>query len=134
MRQAVKIPKLFHFTSERFVCSIMKEGLTRGKMLADWSDDLKKVKLINGWQWLTTNESFDQSWAVGTGKLPYKRNEVRMTIIVPEGRHRLNPWSQIQFLFPRTAPILNAYGDPESWWLYEGTVKPDWIKELKRKG
>lgn len=136
MESQVTIPVLYHFTSNRFVDSIMKEGLTKGCILSDFRRDplgVPKVKFAKGWQWMTTNESFDQEWAVGTGRLPYKRNDVRMKIVVPPGVHRLNPWSQIKFLFPKTAHLLSEFGDPQNWWVYEGIVKPEWIKELKRK-
>ncbi|MBL7544296.1 MAG: hypothetical protein JNL11_10785 [Bdellovibrionaceae bacterium] len=87
-------------------------------------------------QWLTKNPSFDQGWSIGTGKLPYKRNEVRMTIDIPlEERINLKPWSQMKFLVPLVANDLEAsdLADPENWLIYQGTVKPEWIKEIKEQ-
>lgn len=121
--------RLYHFTAERFLPSIQKQGLTRGVMLKS----LNPLAFIHGRQWLTKNPSFDQEWAVGTGALPYKRNEVRLTIEIPEAlAENVKPWSQMRFLVPEVAGDLSMFGDPENWMIYIGDVRPHWIVEIDR--
>jgi hypothetical protein len=123
---------LYHFTAKRFLDSILKEGLTRGMMLKSFNP----VAMIPNKQWLTKNPNFDQGWAVGTGRLPYERNEVRLTIEIPiDHRHLLKPWSQMKFMVPDVADDLEAsdLADPENWFIYQGSMNPKWIKEILAK-
>lgn len=120
---------LYHFTAKRFLAGIEKEGLTRGVMLKS----MNPPKFLHNKQWLTTNPSFDQGWSIGTGRLPYKRNEVRIEFEIPlDSRGNLKPWSQMRFLVPEVADDLEAsdLADPENWWIYQGDVKPWWIREV----
>lgn len=120
--------KLYHFTADRFLPGIRAVGLTRGVLLKS----LEPPKFLFGWQWLTTNADWDQSWAEGTGRLPYRRNEVRLTIEIPEQyMDHLQPWSQVRFLVPDVGPLLSMYGDPENWWLFRGSVRPEWIRKIE---
>jgi hypothetical protein len=90
--------------------------------------------MLDGWQWLTTNADWDQSWAVGTGLLQYKRNEIRLTIRIPKTSQALcKPWLQIKFLVPEVAGILSSHGDPENWWIFNGRIKPSWILKSEAK-
>jgi hypothetical protein len=120
----------YHFTADRFIKSIKKNGLIHGKLLTSLYPTIHHSAR---WQWLTTNSSFDQEWAIGTGSLPYKRNEVRITVTIPK-HHKVNlkPWSQVKFIVPEVATLLSAYGDPENWWLYEGIILPKWLGEIIR--
>lgn len=124
--------KLYHFTAKRFLKKIEVEGLTRGVMLKN----LNPPQFIFDKQWLTSNGSFDQGWSVGTGRLPYKRNEVRLTIEIPESHlHNCKPWTQMKFLVPEVADDLEAsdLADPENWWVYDGIIMPSWIKQIDEK-
>lgn len=121
----------YHFTAKRFVPSILKEGLTRGVMLKSWVGD--KVEFIPHRQWITTKKEFDQGWSVGTGRLPYKRNEVRMTVDIPlEFMVNCKPWTQMRFLVPEVAKDLenDERADPENWHIYQGNINPNWIVEV----
>lgn len=114
----------YHFTARRFVDSIKRMGLTRGKLLKNYSP----IEITDGYQWITTNSDWNQEWAVGTGMLPYKRNEVRLTIKIPKtSLSDCIPWSRLRFLIPNTADILGSRGDPENWWVFDGRIKPSWI-------
>lgn len=120
--------KLFHFTAKRFLEGIRKDGLTRGMMVKS----MDPPQFIPNMQWLTRNESFDQEWARGTGRLPYKRNEVRITFEIPEDDRRLIPWKgRGELLTPLVAKDLSAFGDPENWFVYDGRVSPELITEVK---
>lgn len=120
---------LYHFTAKRFVDAIKSDGLTRGVVLKT----LSPITFMSDWQWLTSNPKWEQSWAAGTGRLPYKRNEVRLTVVIPSSEtERCRPWSQVKFLVdPSVAQTLSSYGDPENWWLFSGRVDPSWITEIE---
>ncbi len=119
--------KFYHFTALRFLNSIVKSGLTKGRMLRS----LDPITFYSNYQWLTTNSTFDQSWLNPNSTLPYKRNEVRLTIDVPDHAMELcKPWSQMKFLVPDVAKDLSAYGDPENWWVYSGNIPARWILEI----
>lgn len=118
---------LYHFTAKRFVPAILKGGLTRGAMLKS----IKRLEFIYNRQWLTKNPSFDQEWAIGSGALPYQRNEVRLTVEIPDAlEENIKPWTQMKFLTPEVAEELSMYGDPENWMIYIGNVRPHWITEV----
>lgn len=107
----------------------MKQGITLGRMVRS----MDPPSFISNKQWLTKNESFAQGWSVGTGRLPYKRNEVRLTVEIPLSEmENCKPWTQMRFLTPLVAYDLedSPHADPENWWIYQGKIKPDWIKEI----
>lgn len=115
---------LYHFTARRFLADIRRQGLTRGVLLVR----TVPVTFRGGWQWLTSNpDPAGQTWARGTGILPYSRTEVRLTVDVPPGHEDLQPWSRVRFLVPEVAELLSEYGDPENWWLFNGAIPPAWI-------
>lgn len=119
--------RLYHFTAKRFLASIQKQGLTKGVMVKS----IAPPTFIFNKQWLTKNPSFDQSWSIGTGRLPYKRNEARLTVEIPtEALQNCKPWAQMQFLTPLVAKELSAFGDPENWFIYQGKIDPSWIKKI----
>lgn len=119
---------LYHFTARRFLKSIKSSGLTEGMMLKS----LAPPSFVFNKQWLTTNPTFEQSWLNPDSKLPYKRNEVRLTINIPEhGKPFCKPWTQMKFLVPEVAEYLSAFGDPENWYVYDGQIPPSWIIEEK---
>lgn len=129
--------KLYHYCPLSFLESIKEEGLTKGCIPM-----FQKSKVVfgGGFQWLTTNPSFEQSWENIYTTLPYRRNEVRLTIKIPEGDKNLIKWLDFCSFnwtdiekgdsIKRTAEILNSFGDPERWYLYSGNVKPEWIKKI----
>lgn len=124
--------KLYHFCAERFFPSIQKSGLTQGKIPLITSG---KFSFISNSQWLTTNPDFNQEWNA-MFELKYDRTAVRITVKIPIEDKKLVKWSELSKLpdLIETAAILNSYGDPENWWIYVGKVKPNWFREIKRKG
>lgn len=121
---------LYHFTAKRFLESIKRQGLTRGMMLKS----IQPLQFLPNKQWLTTKKEFDQGWSIGTGRLSYKRNEVRLTVEIPiDAQGNLKPWTQMRFLVPLVANDLedSDLADPENWWIYQGKIKPKWITEIK---
>lgn len=121
--------EFYHFTAKRFLDSIRRNGLTEGRMLKSF----KPIQFLNNKQWITKNASFEQGWSVGTGRLPYKRNEVRLTLKIPmEKMENCKPWSQMKFLVPDVAFDLedDPSADPENWWIYQGVISPKWIADV----
>lgn len=117
----------YHFTAKRFLPAIQREGLTHGRMLKS----IAPLSFIDNKQWLTKNPDFNQEWAHGTGRLPYKRNEVRLTVNIPlEKLTHCKPWTQMQFLVPEVAKDLSAFGDPENWFIYQGRIPAEWITDI----
>lgn len=122
--------KLYHFTAKRFLDSILKEGLTKGVMLKK----LNPIEFIFNKQWLTKNPDFNQGWSIGTGRLKYKRNEIRLTIEIPlDELPNLKPWTQMRFLVPEVVKDLedSDLADPQNWFIYQGIISPKWITEIK---
>lgn len=115
---------LYHFTARRFVDAILREGITRGFVLINFSG----LRFTAEYRWLTTNPSFVQAWADGTGRLPYNRNEVRLTVEVPPEHERLvHKWSALGPILSDEYRALSMLGDPENWRLFKGSVPPMWI-------
>lgn len=120
----------YHFCAEQFLSSIRKEGLKIGRM--PWGTLDGGVKLIPGYQWLTSNPEFQQSWNEGSS-LKYDRTECRITIILPVAvRFSLHKWTEFKDKNP-LYETLSCYGDPENWYVFKGTVIPFWISDIKYK-
>ncbi len=118
--------KFYHFTAKRFLESILRNGLTKGHMLISFTP----LKFVPNKQWLTVNPVFEQSWLNPNSTLPYKRNEVRVSVNISDAQMQFcKPWSQMQFLCPAVAKDLSAYGDPENWYVFDGIIKPEWISD-----
>lgn len=124
---------LYHFCAGKFLPSINKTGLRYGRI--PFSSDGQRIKLLPGYQWLTSNPEFTQSWNEGS-TLQYDRTEYRLTIILPTSvRFSLIKWTDYNkdnpnFLFD----TLNEYGDFENWYLFKGVVIPYWIANVHNKG
>lgn len=118
--------KLYHFTSKHHIRSALKDGLTLGCIPLS----LDPPELIKGYQWLTRNSSFDQSWC-GHSSLPYNRNDYRIQLAIPKkyqkNLHKWLPCGKIWSSFEN----LGAHGDPENWYLYNGFIIPKWFKKIK---
>ncbi len=123
--------KLFHFTSSQHAEGCRREGLTKGAipMMVEG-----KYGLSHGWQWLTSNPDFKQEWAnPDFSTLPYDRTGVRFTIVIPKtARSNLYRWLDVS-KSPLIDPAMNAFGDPENWWVFKGRVKPAWIRKVVEK-
>jgi hypothetical protein len=120
--------KYYHFTAKHLLNRIRREGLTLGQVLIS----VDPIKLIPGYQHLTTNKDFNQSWQDQRySSLPYNRNDVRLTIKIPfkHCRNVLN-WLDFSKNFP-TSEILNSHGDPYNWRVYRGSIPKEWISKVE---
>ncbi len=119
----------YHFTANFFLKSIKQRGLVLGSLPVS----LKRKEVISGYQWITKNPSFDQKWAIGSGKLPYKRNEFRLTIRIPD-RHleKAMQFINCRDMCPEIFDDMTRYGDPENWYIYEGIIPSSWIHKIQK--
>ena len=123
--------KLYHFTSPLHVDGCLKNGIIKG-VIPIYKDG--KYGLIPGFQWLTSNPEFHQEWAnTEYTTLPYDRTEYRLTVVIPKAaRDRLFRWLDICDKLP-IDEAMNAYGDPENWFVFQGRIKPGWIRRVEQK-
>ena len=123
--------KLYHFTSTHHVDKCLQEGIKLGSIPVVEDNSFK---LISGYQWLTSNPDFKQEWAnTEYSTLPYDRTAHRLTIIIPKtDRKNLYKWQDVCETF-NIDEYMNAYGDPENWYVFEGRIKPSWIRSVENK-
>ena len=123
--------KLYHFTSPLHVDGCLKNGIIKG-VIPIYKDG--KYGLIPGYQWLTSNPKFHQEWAnTEYTTLPYDRTAYRLTVVIPKAaRDRLFRWFDICDKLP-IDEAMNAYGDPENWFVFQGRIKPGWIRRVEQK-
>jgi len=123
---------LYHFTAARFVDRILAEGLTLGALLVEFKPG-KTPKIDTRYRWLTASPEWDQEWSHGTGRLPYKRNERRLTVEIPKsGERDVLVWNVVGPYLSREYAMLSAYGDPHNWRLFNGSVPREWIVAVDR--
>jgi tetratricopeptide (TPR) repeat protein len=120
--------KLYHFTSTRFLKSIMLEGLNKGYIQTKKE---KPTKLKEGYIWLTSNNNFIQSWCLREFRsIPYIRSTVRISLEIPkqhyENLHKWMDWGK-QF---DSYDNLSSFGDPENWYVFHGIIPPSWFIQL----
>lgn len=122
---------LYHFTSPGHIDGCLEEGLTKGHVPVR----LDPPKLLEGWQWLTEDGSFDQSWNT-MENLDYDRTAYRITIRVPPlANNKLYRWTSVmdRLVEPQARRSLNAKGDPENWVLFKGVLRPRWFVGVTAK-
>lgn len=120
--------RLYHFTAARFVPSIRRDGITRGFVLVSY----EPLALLDDYRWLTVNGLWSQEWAEGTGRLPYRRDEVRITVNVPASHeNRVHDWTVVGKLISLEWQMLNMFGDPENWRLYRGDIPKSWLSTIE---
>lgn len=111
----------YHFCAGEFLESIKKEGLTEGQIPNGDNS------FTPGFQWLTIHQTYNQSWC-RADELQYNRTEYRLTIDIPESESR-NVLKWVDHF--RGHPMFNDLNngcDPQHWFLFKGTIPPDWIK------
>lgn len=124
---------IYHFCAGQFLEGIKKDGIRLGKVPYGIPHDetRMRIKFINGYQWLTSNPEFKQSWNEGSS-LTYDRTEYRITINLPQAvRFDLVKWTD----FGKDNLLYNdlsAFGDPENWYLFKGVIIPYWILKIER--
>jgi hypothetical protein len=129
--------ELYHFCPEWMLESIRIQGIAKGVVVVQ---DRQKPVFKAGYQWLTVNPAFDQSWD-SMSTLPYDRTAVRIEVGIKKPS-RLYKWTKSgrKIAGNEMYEVLSSFGDPENWYVYHGIIKPTWFKgivfknrELKRK-
>ena len=117
---------LYHFCPKWMLAGIVRDGLTKGSIPFMNADG--KVMLRYGYQWLTMNPDFNQSWNEGSS-LPYDRTECRLLVTIPPGDQweRLIPWLSNCQELSNMHVDLNSYGDPENWIVFRGKIPVEWL-------
>jgi hypothetical protein len=90
-----------------------------------------KLYFRPGFQWLTSNPEWAQSWCV-LGSLPFPKNAYRIKILIPEtGIHRLTKWSEMCARGrPDCAEEINSKAvDWHNWWVFYGPIPYNWVTE-----
>ncbi len=124
--------KLYHFAAAHMLDGIRAEGLTRG-CIPRFGSEGKSVAMRLGWQWLTTNPAWEQSWNTCV-MVPYSRTAYRIEVCIPKSaRARLNRWLGICDEYgPWTVDILNVGYTPEEWFVFDGRIPPAWFRSVER--
>jgi hypothetical protein len=124
---------LYHFTSPEHLLGCMTYGLTLG-VIPSFSER-GGVALLQNYQWLTTNPSFNQAWD-RESSLPYKRTAYRITVSIPiesDDMKKLIHWTdlcQTGLVHEGMVEILNSLGDPSEWYIYHGTIPTRWLSNV----
>lgn len=125
---------LYHFTAARFIDRIKSEGITLGAVLVGMADG--KPQIQTGLIWLTANPDFyAQTWNSRL-TIKYDRAAYRITVEIPPSHQRrvLNwPLFCLGRVSRPIAQVLNSYGDPENWRLFEGVIPPEWFRAIDAK-
>lgn len=119
---------LYHFTSLLHLPRILQEGISRGEVPISPDERLNAPNLT------TNGNPSAHRWAAGSGT---DKTKVRLTVHVPEGDGRLEPWKdvcrrlRVERWWQRR---LDPTGQARFWFIYWGVIPPEWIKlvELRR--
>lgn len=126
----MRIPETFyHFTSSMHLLGVKKSGIEKGAIPFRMLDD-GRITFMRGYQWLTLDGEWDQSWATPElSNLPYRKNEYRLTVQVPNFAMRnLVSWSEYsQKVNPPSALYIQSFRGYRHWWLYNGIIPFIWV-------
>lgn len=98
------------------------------------------IDLIGGMVWLTDSKEWSQSWSARDvpvpGFGPCNRTEARVEVVIPKAdRFRLKPWREVRWrvLTDGLRRDLEAYGDPEHWYVYVGRIPSAWVRGVESR-
>lgn len=119
---------LYHFTPAHTLQGIMNKGLRLG--VVPWNQVNGKIGFQRGFQWLTTNHEFGQEWCVKMdARLPFRRDEFRITINVPKLAEKgLVSWRQLaNSNNPQSREYIESFPEHRDWWLFRGPIPQPWF-------
>lgn len=95
-----------------------------------------KAPRTPGFQWLTTNPTFEQPWCF-LGDLEFPKNAYRITVLIPPEKS-VKPfvleWPDLcNRCRPNSAEELNTKAvDWQNWRLFYGPIPPTWFLDVQR--
>jgi hypothetical protein len=119
---------LYHFTPQHTLQGIMRTGLRLGVM--PWNLTNGKVGFQPGWQWLTRNHEFGQEWCARmNAKLPFRRDDFRITINVPKiAEGRVISWREIARVHsPASVEYIASFPEHPDWYVFRGPIPQPWF-------
>ncbi len=131
----LKENQYFHFCADLFLCrvgGIKDVGITLGKIPFMKNG---KFYFLDGYQWLTKNSTFNQSWNESS-TLPYDRTANRLVVEVKrQKKHQVYKWMDFCERHKNDlSDDMNAFGDPENWYIFNGIIPVSWIVAIDQKG
>lgn len=132
--------RLYHFTARHHADGILRDGSMHGGVIPvpDPSGEYL-AGTVPGWQWLTADPSWRQSWATRI-KARCDRTEVRLTIEIPLLElHRLKQWDRIaaDFGYPpdlaRKFAEIGGGTDSSVWYVFRGAIPAAWIVDMAER-
>jgi hypothetical protein len=133
---------LYHYTAEHHAREIMAgAGITGGAVPIPSKDGKTLAGVTPGWQWLTDDPTWRQSWATRQA-ITCDRTECRLVVAVPLLElHRLLRWSRVAADFGYSPELARAFAelgggsaaDAEHWRVFGGPIPADWIVRLERR-
>jgi hypothetical protein len=134
--------RLYHYTALHHAEEIRRSGgISRGGVPVPSADGETVVGLARGWQWLTSDAGWAQSWATRQS-IECDRTECRFVVEIPLLElHRLHRWDRSAGLFgfgPDAAKRFAELGGgteeaARSWWLFKGRIPAAWLVGLERR-
>jgi len=134
--------RLFHYTALHHAEEIRASGgITRGAVPIPSADGRSLAGIGSGWQWLTTDDGWAQSWATRQS-IDCDRTECRFVVVVPlEELHRLFRWDREAGRFgftPETARRFAELGggtaaSSAAWYVFKGSIPAAWLVALERR-
>lgn len=134
--------RLYHYTALHHAESIIRDGEIHGGVIPMPSSDGETLEgLAPGWQWLTDDATWRQSWATRV-RARCDRTEVRLVIEIPLlAMTRLRHWPKVAEQFGFTPDLARRFaelggGTPESaahWYVFRGSIDAGWVVDMERR-
>lgn len=125
--------KLYHFTPAHLVESILKNGLTLGKLPIALENG--KISFLWPCQWLTSNGDWGmQSWATSQ-LINYDRTAYRLTVKIPKAHREYlrEAWEYCYRLPGLAYKLVDDWPGSEHWYVFLGRIPPGWIRRVEKK-
>lgn len=126
--------KLWHYTARHHLeggTAHGGPGILNVGILGNGHPLVKLPSLV----WLTDDGRWTQEWATMVGT-DCDRSETRVEVVIPKAhRGSIHRWTTVGPLVtpPDFLADLNAYGLPESWWIYSGNIPRAWLRRVEHR-
>lgn len=132
--------RVFHYTALHHARDIIVSGaISKGAIPVPDAAGEYLVGHVPGWQWVTTDADWRQSWAT---RLHHTcdRTEVRLVVEIPLLElHRLKQWDKVAADYGYTPAIAKAFAeinggtDSSPWFVFQGPIPTRWIVDQERR-